>query len=633
MDTSAKKHSKRKESAPRRRSFQVSGKVLKRSKKVEPNAAAQPLSDDNEQPNAEAAKTMTPKRMIETTKKPPNRRPVQLISSSDVSQQDDESTILSPNGTIRNRHLPVTEEQKRHYAAFIKDAFQLGVVGMLKQFDEMRSFLPQNMSRTQFDRHPEKNRYKDVFCLDRTRVVLQEKINGSDYIHASWVSRAPLINRFICTQGPLERTTADFWRMIVQERVELIIMLCETVENGRPKCHQYWPRESGSIMEFDGIKVRNRGMQTDNATQITITTLDVKSGQKKSLKVKHLIYKTWPDRSIPTSVEAPFQMLKLARLSKRPTVVHCSRQPLDMQMILQNLRSQRIHCIQTAQQLVFVYKCVLEYGNRADVIREPELKAQMAKFSAQFDQLLAEATGAVPKPVQAPNQPPVNVHMNQPVVSLPAQQHNQLPAHQPVFQPHVQVQAHNQVQHSTPAQIHQPMIQPHTHVQQPVAQQVHQPAQTQAHPPAPTAIPHPPATVGPPPVALKLPPRRPIDSKEKLVEASPPVATQKIAPVIAAHPNPQPSTPLVQSTNPTTTPAAPMTPARFVSPVLPVTSMSILSPQPFAPKAQEAIKPSETMKPIEVAQNKPIDLTRAAEVNSTPDAANQPPPIQSVYFR
>ncbi|KAI6206588.1 hypothetical protein M3Y94_00929700 [Aphelenchoides besseyi] len=394
MDTSAKKRTKRKESAPRRRSFQVSGKVLKRSKKVEPNAA-QPPSDDNEQPNAEAAKTMTPKRMIETPKKVPNKRPVQLISSSDVSQQDDESTILSPNGTIRNRHLPVTEEQKRHYAAFMKDAFQLGVVGMLKQFDEMRGFLPPNMTRTQFDRHPEKNRYKDVFCLDRTRVVLQEKVNGSDYIHASWVVRAPLLNRFICTQGPLERTTADFWRMIVQERVELIIMLCDTVENGRPKCHQYWPRESGSIVEFDGIKIRNRGMQTDSATQVTITTLDVKSGQKKSTKVKHLIYKIWPDRSIPTSVEAPFQMLKLARLSKKPTVVHCSagigrtgalvaiemciqtlleRQPLDMQMILQNLRSQRIHCIQTAQQLVFVYKCVLEYGNRADVIREPELK-------------------------------------------------------------------------------------------------------------------------------------------------------------------------------------------------------------------------------------------------------------------
>ena len=37
----------------------------------------------------------------------------------------------------------------------------------------------------------------------------------------------------------------DFWRMVWQEKVTLIIMLCNTVEGHRIRCQQYWP-SSGS---------------------------------------------------------------------------------------------------------------------------------------------------------------------------------------------------------------------------------------------------------------------------------------------------------------------------------------------------------------------------------------------------
>ena len=33
----------------------------------------------------------------------------------------------------------------------------------------------------------------------------------------------------------MANTVVDFWRMIIQENVETIIMLCETVENGKEK--------------------------------------------------------------------------------------------------------------------------------------------------------------------------------------------------------------------------------------------------------------------------------------------------------------------------------------------------------------------------------------------------------------
>lgn len=80
------------------------------------------------------------------------------------------------------------------------------------------------------------NRYRDVICAEQGRV----RLDNGRYIHANWIT-ALGEQRFICTQGPLETTCADFWTMIVQENIESIVMLCDTVEQNKTKCHQYWP--------------------------------------------------------------------------------------------------------------------------------------------------------------------------------------------------------------------------------------------------------------------------------------------------------------------------------------------------------------------------------------------------------
>ena len=38
---------------------------------------------------------------------------------------------------------------------------------------------------------------------------------------------------FIATQGPLEVTFANFWKMVICENIELIVMLCNLQENGK----------------------------------------------------------------------------------------------------------------------------------------------------------------------------------------------------------------------------------------------------------------------------------------------------------------------------------------------------------------------------------------------------------------
>ena len=38
----------------------------------------------------------------------------------------------------------------------------------------------------------------------------------------------------------MPHTTKDFWRMISEQNVTLIVSTCSLMEKGRTKCHKFW---------------------------------------------------------------------------------------------------------------------------------------------------------------------------------------------------------------------------------------------------------------------------------------------------------------------------------------------------------------------------------------------------------
>ena len=72
-------------------------------------------------------------------------------------------------------------------------------------------------------------RFPSIVPYDHNRVTLEEDIDGEDYINASWISG----RQFIATQGPLPGTIVHFLQMIVEQKVEAIVMLCKTSEKNK----------------------------------------------------------------------------------------------------------------------------------------------------------------------------------------------------------------------------------------------------------------------------------------------------------------------------------------------------------------------------------------------------------------
>ena len=75
------------------------------------------------------------------------------------------------------------------------------------------------------------SRYSNLFPYDSSRVVVQG--SDSDYLNASWLSVAGVGHRMILVMGPLhpdyhgQDTVAAFWRMVQQQEVRQVVMLCQ----------------------------------------------------------------------------------------------------------------------------------------------------------------------------------------------------------------------------------------------------------------------------------------------------------------------------------------------------------------------------------------------------------------------
>lgn len=53
----------------------------------------------------------------------------------------------------------------------------------------------------------------------------------------------------------MDSTVNDFWRMIWEQHLEIIVMLTNLEEYNKTKCAKYWPERVSDSVQFGDIKV------------------------------------------------------------------------------------------------------------------------------------------------------------------------------------------------------------------------------------------------------------------------------------------------------------------------------------------------------------------------------------------
>ncbi|KAL0489769.1 PTPN18 [Acrasis kona] len=185
-------------------------------------------------------------------------------------------------------------------------------------------------------RNMELNRYTDVLPNEHSRIKLHTFEKSNDYINANFIPSTQLGSRtsYIVTQGPLDKTIGDFWNMIWQYDVPVVVMLASEIETGRIKCAKYWLDDGfksfplRSAVRVEGALTVHHVSTQNPSRDIILRKVKLES-QNDEKSVALLQYTGWPDHGVPSSTESFNQVLKVANelmtgREDKPMVVHCS---------------------------------------------------------------------------------------------------------------------------------------------------------------------------------------------------------------------------------------------------------------------------------------------------------------------
>ncbi|XP_067148180.1 tyrosine-protein phosphatase non-receptor type 23 isoform X2 [Apteryx mantelli] len=236
-----------------------------------------------------------------------------------------------------------------------------------------------------------KNRHQDIMPYDRNRVVLYS--GKDDYINASRVEDlSPYCPTIIATQAPLLGTAADFWLMIYEQKVSVVVMLVSEQELDKQKVLRYFPPERGQPVVQGPITLVLTSLK---ATPTHVERMITLQYRDQSLKrtVIHLQFTSWPELGLPDSKGSLLRFIQEVHghyLHQRPlhtpVVVHCSSgvgrtgafcllyaamQEVEagngiphLAQLVKRMRQQRKHMLQEKLHLKFCYEAVLQHAEQ-----------------------------------------------------------------------------------------------------------------------------------------------------------------------------------------------------------------------------------------------------------------------------
>ncbi|XP_011365612.1 receptor-type tyrosine-protein phosphatase C [Pteropus vampyrus] len=255
-----------------------------------------------------------------------------------------------------------------------------------------------------------KNRNSSVIPYDFNRVPLKHELeiskesehesddssdddsdteDTSNYINASFVMSYWKPEVMIAAQGPLKETIGDFWQMIFQRKVKVIVMLTELKSRDQEACAQYW----GDGKQTHGdIEVEMK--DTQRASAYTLRAFELRHAKRKDSRTVHQFqYHGWKADELPAE---PGDLVSVIRALKQklparnsaegnkhpknaPLLVHCrdgsqqtglfcallnllesadTEDVVDVFQAVKSLRKARPEMVPTFEQYQFLYDVI-----------------------------------------------------------------------------------------------------------------------------------------------------------------------------------------------------------------------------------------------------------------------------------
>lgn len=276
------------------------------------------------------------------------------------------------------------------------------------------------------DENKKKNRNSNVVPYDFNRVPLKHELEmskesepesdessdddsdseeTSKYINASFVMSYWKPELMIATQGPLKETVGDFWQMVFQRKVKVIVMLTELTNGGQELCAQYWGEGKQTYGDME-VVIKD----TSKSSAYTIRVFELRHSKRKEPRTVYQYQCTiWSGEELPSEPKELVSMIQnlKQKLPKScpegmkyhkhaPILVHCrdgsqqtglfcalfnllesaeTEEVVDVFQVVKSLRKARPGMVGTYEQYQFLY----------DVIAStyPAQNGQVRKTSSQ----------------------------------------------------------------------------------------------------------------------------------------------------------------------------------------------------------------------------------------------------------
>jgi len=261
-----------------------------------------------------------------------------------------------------------------------KEMFKFGYTNGVEEEENLKS-----SPKVSFDEMEEYRPYENT--RKRKLSFSAPVYRKTDYINANFIYYDDI--KCVAAMAPIPSTFNDFWQMIWEQDIDVIVMILKLKENGKVKGDKYWPDNKDNDFVTEDFIIKFIGYEEFDST-IILREFEVSNIYNQQRKiVRHFHFLGWSDFGVPENTLSTRILISLmnAYSNNKSILVHCSAGigrtgsfiaiaiginilqskrnqlknvdtiPISVEEIVFNLRLQRNRgMVQNVSQYQFIYK-------------------------------------------------------------------------------------------------------------------------------------------------------------------------------------------------------------------------------------------------------------------------------------